>query len=419
VTTLAHYLFYQHNVQKFFIRHIDKYDGILVPFSIAASFPSGTYGFLRALLAKDRTKHFALDPRSALFQHRWKRANVRDPHRKAAAIFGEPFTTRGLTTCLEAKDFDSAERIGAITEACISYQKGFRVLQEEKRKLDKYRKLLGIDTIPEIQNPQRYIPPYFQIEDENDPWMEISLACIEHSAKLIPAAELTPIFHFSEWSKFDAWETVAGRFKASDITSFFLYPNNFREHEAKQDDLKAYVHAVALATEQGLACLALHGGYFAIMLEKRGLAGFGNGVGYGEWRDSGYHRGGTAEVRIYIPKLHRFIDPPAAQSLLEKDPDYFSADSDLLAECVAANKPLTAILPAEALDHFMECRDQEIHFVRENSEAVIVAELRETVSRLQKIGQLEVEKFGASLARWADTLVPVAVPAETQIGLPH
>lgn len=401
---MAHYLFYQHNVQQFFIRHIDKYDGILVPFSISASFPSGTYGFLRALLAKDRSKHFALDPRSALFQHRWNRNNVRDPHKKTAAIFGVPFTTRGLESNLSPDDFRSADTIRSVTETCIRYQQGFRVLQEERRKLDKYRKLLGMDTIPEIDNPQKFIPPYFQASNGNDPWLGITLGCIEHAATLVRPEDLCPIIHFTDWISFDAWDDVRARLREAGVVSYFAYPNNFKEHEASTPELRAYVDVVEATAGAGFQCLALHGGYLAIALETKGLAGFGNGVGYGEWRDSGYHRGGSAEVRIYIPKLHRFLNPAEAQGLIAADAAYFTADSDLLTEYATSKKPLTEVPPQQALDHFMESRYQEMQFVRDHSETEIADELRETVRRLSDIGELEAERFGLSLARWADRI---------------
>jgi hypothetical protein len=240
----------------------------------------------------------------------------------------------------------------------------------------------------------------------------ISLACIDHAATLVPPSELTPIIHFSEWTTFKAWDSIRTRLKGVGVNSFFMYPNDFKEHDADAKELKAYVGAVESSAKSGFGCFALHGGYFAIVLEKRGLVGFGNGVGYGEWRDSGYHRGGSAEIRLYMPKLHRFINPAEAQILIEKDAAYFTADSELLTEYAAANKPLTAIQPAEALDHFMDSRDQEIQFVRQNSEDVITAELRETIKRLNKIGQLEAERYGISLSRWTDALISATLPAK-------
>ena len=401
---MSHHLFYQHNVQQFFIRHIEKFDGIIVPFSIAVSFTSGTYGFVRALLAKDRSKCFALDPRSALFQKNWNRANVREPHQKAAAIFGGPFCSAGLSRALTAEDFSSAETIENVTDACIRFQTGFRVLQEEKRKLEKYRKLLGIDTIPEIANPQTFIPPYFQFQDRSDPWFDVSMKCIKHATSVVPAQELTPVIHFADWNRFDGWTDVAKVVATANIPSIFLYPNDFKEHNASKSELEGYSQAVLNLANLKLRPQVLHGGYFAVLLEKKGLFGFGNGVGYGEWRDSGYHRGGTAEVRIYIPKLHRFLDPAAAQALIQKDRAYFTADSDLLSGYALAGKPLTEVEAQEALDHFMESRYQEIAFVRTSPLDTTVAELHETIQRLQNIGELEMENYGRSLQRWSEVI---------------
>ena len=374
-----------------------------VPFSIAASFPSGTYGFLRALLAKDQTKRFALDPRSALFQQGWSRVNTREPHRKMAAIFGEPFTTVGLQRPLAANDF-SKVAIDSVTKACLQYQLDFRVLEEQQRKLAKYRKLLGIDTIPKIANPQLLVPPYFRFGSINDPWYEICMRSNEYAASIVPADQLCPILHFGAWPNAPDWQIVARSLQQVGVKSLFVYPNNFKEHEATESELSCYTDGIIALAAAEMTTTALHGGYFAILLEKKGLFGFGNGVGYGEWRDSGYHRGGTAEIRLYIPKLHRFLDTASAQVLIDKNPEHFTSNSDLLSEYALASKPLTLVSLQEALDHFMESRQQEINSVRDNPLSVLVTELRETVNVLKAIGQLETERYGQSLIRWSNVL---------------
>lgn len=401
---MDHYLCYQHNVQKFFIRHLEKFTGIIVPFSIASSFQSGTFGFLRALLAKDKSKKFALDPRSALFQHKWNRANVREPHRKLAAIFGNPFLSSGLDRPLTPDDFLNSENLSLSTNRCIQYQRKFRVLDEPERKLEKYRKLLGLDTMPEIVNPQRLIPPYFQFASLGDAWFDVSMRCIEHATTLVPADELTPVVHFSSWKGIEDWAVISDRLTAMGIKSVFVYPNNFKEHEAAESELQKYAECVAVLSKNQISADALHGGYFAILLEKKGLRGFGNGVGYGEWRNSAYHKGGTPEVRIYIPKLHRFLDPASAQPIITRGGEYFAAESDLLTGYALADKPLTQVQPQEALDHFMWCRQQEINFVASNTVKSLIADLHETVEVLKKVGPLEEETYGRPLSRWAATL---------------
>jgi len=51
----------------------------------------------------------------------------------------------------------------------------------------------------------------------------------------------------------------------------------------------------------GIRSLSLFDGFFAVCLSTVGLAGFANGIGYGEWRDSAYHRGGSAESGVTVP----------------------------------------------------------------------------------------------------------------------
>jgi hypothetical protein len=400
---LKQFLFYSHSAQQFFVRHIEKYGGIIAPFSIAASFPA-THAFFRALLSKDRTKEFALDPRSALFQHKWNRQKkLRDPHRKAAEHHGGPFTSVALKRRLQPGDM-TPRLVERFTRTCLEYQNGFRVFEEEQRKLEKYRKLVGVDFIPEIQNPQRLIPPYFQFTGLSDRWYRATMKCNEAAAKIVSPQQLTPIIHFGKWLQIANWDTVLSAMISMNISSAFIYPNDFKEHEAEQAELKCYARCVGTFGAKKFTLFGLHGGYFAILLSKKGLSGFGNGVGYGEWRDSGYHRGGTPEIRIYVPKLHRFLDPPSAQAIVSSNPDYFTSDSELLAGYSLAAKPLTEVGAVEALDHFMECRRQEMQFVQSHTLAEAIAELRQTSEALRKIGPLQFDQYGLSLERWATAL---------------
>jgi hypothetical protein len=123
-----------------------------------------------------------------------------------------------------------------------------------------------------------------------------------------------------------------------------------------------------------------------------------------EWRHSGYHKGGSPENRIYILKLHRYLDPPVAQDLIERDPEYFASDTELLDECVVARRSLRDLGREECLDHFMECRKAELSFVASANKDKAVAELKETVRHLKTIGPEEEERYGAPLRRWIAAL---------------
>ena len=396
---IEHYLTYQHNVQKYFRRHADKYSGIVVPMSIAVSFPGGTYGFVRALCAKDRKKRYAVDPRTPLFQKAWDRSQVRKPHEKMAAALGEPFRNKGIAGTLEPSDFDGDALTEAV-EQCLAYQKQFRARKEDARKLAKYKKLLGLSQLGELQEPQFLIPPYFQFQSASDPWFEVSARAVETAGQFADGIPVRPVIHMRNWDAVGDWGQLLERFGRAKCSEALLYPNNFKEHEASLADLRQYRSTVEQFAESGVRPFALFGGYFSILLSAFGLRGFANGVGYGEWRDSGYHRGGTAALRVYVPRLHRYLDVPAAQNILDGDAEYFAAGPDLLSECTDGNRPLSDLSQEECLDHLMESRNDEISLLVKRGLRAAREELQETLERLDAIGPLEREKYGDSLERW-------------------
>jgi len=101
-----------------------------------------------------------------------------------------------------------------------------------------------------------------------------------------------------------------------------------------------------------------------------------------------------------MPRLHRYLDVPAAQNLLDKDADCFAGDSDLLSECASGGRPLADLSQEECLDHFLECRRDEIAFVDRHGLAPARAELEETLTKLAGVGPLERQTYGPSLERW-------------------
>src|SRR2546426_6944782 len=69
---LGHYLTYHHVSQDFFRRHRDKYDGLIVPLSVACVFKQGTGGFVLTLKTQ-----YALDPRTPILQADFDRQSLR------------------------------------------------------------------------------------------------------------------------------------------------------------------------------------------------------------------------------------------------------------------------------------------------------------------------------------------------------
>lgn len=401
---VKHYLTYQHNVQRYFRDHDEKYDGVIVPLSIATAFPSGTYGFVRALCSRDCNKQYAIDPRSPLFQKSWDRDSVRDPHRRMAEVFGEPFISKGLNLRLDSSDFDAKSTIESVTEGCLSYQLKFKTSEQDLRKLEKYKKLLGITQLGRLGDPQFLIPPYFQFDRQDDAWYRVCMRFVAAASEFKTDVPIAPVLHFQNWAAVQEPDGMFSELKRLKMSGCWLYPNDFHEHDALEDELAKYRAVVEQAKSLRFEVSALFGGYFAMLMGHFGLQGFANGVGYGEWRDSAYHRGGTAATRIYILRLHRFLDAPLAQTLLDRDPDYFGKDTDLLSACVEAERPLIAVTLAETLDHFMQCRELELDMIKTRSVEDALDEMRETIKHLSSVGPEESKKYGASLQRWCNVV---------------
>lgn len=399
---MRHNLTYQHNVQRFFREHADKYDGVIIPLSIATSFPTGTRGFVRALCTRHPELEYAIDPRNAMFQKEWDRSNVRPPHEKMATALGPLYTDIGLHRPLTHRDFSRGQSLEQTVRKCIEFQKRFRISDDDDlRKLDKYAKLLGVDSLVPLKEPQHLIPPYFQFQDLSDPWYEISVASIESSLKYADGISVRPVLHFGRWAAVGAFDPYFRVLADNNLKGTWLYSNDFKEHDASLDELRAYR---SIIEESPVETYSLFGGYFAVLMSYFGLQGFSNGIGYGEWRDSGYHRGGSAMTRVYLLKLHRYVDAPTAQSLIDRAPEFFGYDTDVLARYVESRTSVIDMSQQEALENFMESRKLELTFVSENPIDSAIAQLQATVQQLREIGELELEKFGQSLNRWVKAI---------------
>lgn len=400
---LDHYLTYQHSVQKFFVEHIDRYDGIVIPLSIISAFSGGTNGFIRALCAKDRRKRYGIDPRTALFQRQWNREkHVRDPHRRIAAILGKPFSDVGLERPVVVEDFPD-ELVRESAMKCIQYQLEFRHTDDE-RKVKKYAKLLEMDEICELGVPQYLIPPYFMSSGMADSWFDLGRKFWNASNEFADGVPVWPVIHISKAVDLLPADQLVKIFHDDSISDIWLFPNDFREHSAPASELEALLNAVKTLSVADIHPRMLHGGYFSVMLSKFGLKGFANGVGYGEWKDSGYHRGGAADLRIYCLPLHRFIGVAQAEFLIELDPAHFASDGLLFERVYREGSSFLEVSFTEANEHFMRCREEEINFVSQNDLRKIVSQLRDASDALQAAAEDQIRGYSQSLLNWADVL---------------
>jgi hypothetical protein len=103
-------------------------------------------------------------------------------------------------------------------------------------------------------------------------------------------------------------------------------------------------------------------------------------------------------------KLHRYLDPPVAQNLIDKDPEYFGTDTEFMSDCLGNGRSMVDANLAECLDHFLECRNIEMETIKKKTKEQVIDDLEETIGRLQGVGRLESEQFSPALQNWVAAL---------------
>lgn len=388
---LGHYLTYHHVSQDFFRRNRDKYDGLIIPLSVACVFRQGTGGFVLTL-----RKEYAIDPRTPIFQADFDRKSIRRAHREMAAVHGPTVSRIFESRRLQPADVNPIAP--DIASRVLSFQKQFA--QQSADKVAKYAALLGEDVQPTYGGPHFLIPPYFRNRSRDDPWYSVSLKLAKAAVREKEAYKLVPVLHITQDFPEDRFVAMAKDYNEPGFDGLIVFVNDLREYVAPATTLTKYARLVVSLRDQGKPLFGLFGGYFTLMLRKVGLGCFSNAVGYGEYRDSGYHEGGQAVRRYYIPRLHRYFSDTDAESLLS-----IVRDSGFRCACniCRRTRPLTDFTSQELLDHFLNVRISEIEQAAAQGLGDLVDELDETRARLERYRAIPPDRC-SHLRAWVEAL---------------
>lgn len=387
---LGHYLTYHHVSQDFFRRHRDKYDGLIIPLSIACVFRQGTGGFVLTLKTQ-----YALDPRTPILQADFDRQSIRRAHIEIADVHGPDVSRIFISRPLQPADVsplaaDMAARV-------LSFQKNFA--QQSAEKVDKYAKLLGEKVQSAYGDPHFLVPPYFRNNGRNDPWYEASLGLAKAAVGEKARYRLAPVLHITVGFPENEFRRMADDYAEAGFDGLIVYVNDLQEYLAPSATLKKYANLVVLLKGLGKPLFGLFGGYFTLLLRKIGLGCFSNAVGYGEYRDSGYHQGGQAVRRYYIPKLHRYFTDTDAETLLN-----IVRGGLLRCNCSACRRrrPLTDYTSQELLDHFLNTRLTEIEQAEETDLSDLLDRMDETRITLEDY-PIPFDRY-SHLREWVEAL---------------
>jgi len=393
---LGHYLTYHHVAQSFFRRHREKFDGLIIPLSVATMFQQGTGGFVLTL-----KQQYAIDPRTPLFQADFDRSRLRLAHEAMAAVHGKVVQTIFQQRPLVPEDYDAAATQDCV-RSVLAFQKDFA--QGSAGKVKKYAALLGEDVESEYSGPEFLIPPYFKSKSRTDPWYRVSLALARAAADEKEDYHLSPVIHITEGFPENQFKTIAEDYSEASFDGLIIYVNDLHEYLAPRAVLAKYASLVQALEANEKPLLGLFGGYFTLMLRKVGMGCFSNGVGYGEYRDSGYAAGGQAVRRYYIPKLHRYFTDTEAQSILD-----IVNEKWIRCDCgtCGGRRKITNLTSQQLLDHFLSARLEELKHARDNRLDEVLDGLEETLASLGKQRTLPPDRY-EHLGEWVAALRPFA-----------
>ena len=392
-TEHGHYLTYHHVTQNFFRRQSDKFDGLIVPLSIATVFKQGTGGFVLTL-----RKPYAIDPRTPIFQAEFDRDQIRPSHLLMARVHGSSVGEVFKTRPLQSSDITNSI-IGDMARSVVSFQKEFAA--QSARKVEKYARILGETVENNYSGPEFLIPPYFRSANKSDNWYAISLSLAKAAALEKEEYRFAAVIHLTQDFPESEFESVAQDYSDEHFDGLIIYINDLREYFAPQSSLTQYARLVEALSRTNKPLLGLFGGFFTLMLRKIGLSGFSNGVGYGEYRNSGYHSGGQAVRRYYIPKLHRYFTDINAQSIVETVNEPWIKCS---CSICASRERITDLTSQELLNHFLNIRFQELEYARANNLTSILDDLNETSEMLSR--QYFLIPHYEHLPKWVAALRP-------------
>ncbi len=320
-----------------------RYQGLLVPGTIAALQREGTGGFLLALSAAQAKTRYVIDPRTPLFQQTLP--TIKKSFGALAKILNdEEAATVGSKPTPE--DFTDA-RLENWARGWVKFNEQY--IDTAGAKFDKYAKKLKKNVEPDdAKGPELIIAPYFVAI--NDDWWTVSLGLFDKVRSHASSKDVVQAVVTESVGEMDR------RLGQINGESAVIWVSDFAELEKSSEELTAYGTLIRKYAEAGKKLFALYGGYFSILMCGIGLTGLSHGIGYGDsraWVE--LPQSGPPAPRFYLPRAHRYVSRELAQRL-------FSVDAKLV-ECgcqVCKRRPPLTLTYHELMQHSVMCRANEM-----------------------------------------------------------
>lgn len=304
----SHLLSYGATDQKTVLELLGKYQGLIVPGTVAAFQRQGTGGFVLSLSATADAPPYRIDPRFPLFQKAL--TGAKKSHEALAALLGAPQLVNLFDPAPE--DFGD-ELIKTVARHWVEFNTTYE--DSQAGKFEKYAKRLGEAVTEDAKRgPAGIIAPY--LVAEGDRWWERSDALMRATVAAAPdGVEVLRVLAVGAVPELDR------RLGEISDTKVMLWVSGLKELSVDPRILAEYGAAIRGAEERGQSTFALYGGFFSVLLASVGLRGACHGIGYGEHRSwPELPQSGPPPARYYAPRFHRYIGQDLAYQLWSRDP---------------------------------------------------------------------------------------------------
>ncbi len=395
----AHYLSYGSTDQATMRDLTTRYDGLIVPGTIAAFQAEGTRGFVLSLSAAE-SKPYAIDPRSPLFQTQL--SAPKKSHSSLATLLGvdAEFGTKGWVPP-EYWDDETARECAV---RWVNFNSAFTSVAPKA--FDKYAKRLG-RTLPidDASGPRFILAPYLAVDSayvNAEGSSRLLWRASQHAAEDAGvSAKLRRVFAYEDPADMATEVLGSGEREAvlwvSDLDEF---------SQINVPRWRQYVAAVRSLAVAEVKPFALYGGYLSVVLRSVGLVGASHGVGFSEHRNHvELNSSGAAPARYYSTTLHRYLAVDLASELWRRDPELVVVQDGL-----ADSRDPQEFTYHELMKHSVRSRSLEIAATSDYTIEDHATELRDAhatfVSKVEKYRWTpglwkRIEASSSHLPTWA------------------
>lgn len=381
----------------------ELFDGFIMPAHIGAYYEATYPTYMRRI-----RKPYFIDPMTYVFaQNRelvLSSGNLRNSFEKLLKKYGGEFERLARHGTLSKSDFledDSwkDDLLDGLATSVLEYQRDFTKVKEGAQKsLKKYSDFLK-RKVEKALPPRFLVPPYFYGEDIGDWKYRLSVELARRSDERKKEGEVIyPIVCVSQ----AALDEDSVRRIVSDYRGYHghvIWISRFFENRVDILSLKGYARIVKSLAAIGSEVLSLYGGFYAALLSKVGLAGFGCGLSYGGAKDvEPIPPTGGGQKRYYVPILHNIIGPSRAAALFPDHPNLICRKCPECIETIGnlgvevGEKPtgdvvgtfIKEVSTKTLKEHFLRSRNRELAMINEKTTEEIEKVLESDYERCKR-----------------------------------